>query len=565
MKRLLNFLYGNWYGMSVCWCATGLLSLAVGLAFGGDRRLSALVNAVLFLHVIVMTLLALSAPIVSLCRRKWGRACAQIGAGFLLVPLYLAGLSLVSIAAMFSKANMDTFRSEDQPWRETKITDELPFSVGYRPAHPFLAEYEKRLAFRSGKRVALRLDSGGAGDFAVYALGPDSFYLVEGLEHEFMRCEYRVNVKTETVEMLCGDVVWVQIPDDTLEFESWGADGFFVKTPGGRRSVESGVPAEGTLEGRRFLGYITRRGKFNPGGEEPNLPARPGKQWEAFGSLDQVPVSVEREKLRSRRGVSAGREFLEARVVLPSGRNFSFWSFWSDEPYWVSVYGLAAGGYLLVPREGKEPRQVYRVDPAAGTLDCLSYGHWVRVPDDAFALRGMGPCSDAGGGAKGSRITVSTPHGKRDVQGTEPEGTPFLGARYLGRIGPDGSRAAADDPVFAEALARTKVMGASWNAKAELDQFNALFDRLFKERLAELTKHMENSPDWVVAEERNHRCAFRILHAGDETVAVRLNLNGKKPGSSIAAKGRCRNHEAGWYAAAKALVAELEGVVPDSQ
>ena len=557
MKRLLNFLYGNWYGMSVCWCATGLLSLAVGLAFGGDRRLAALVNAVLFLHVVVMTLLALSAPVVSLCRRRWGRACAQIGAGLLVGLLYLAGLSLVSIAAMFSEANMDTFRSEDQAWRETKITDELPFSVGYRPAHPFLAEYEKRLTFRSGRHVPLRLDSGGAGRFAVYALGTNTFYLVEGLEHEFMRSEYRVDAAKETAEMLCGDAVWIPIPEDALEFESWGADGFSVKTPGGSRHVERGVPARGTLEGRRFLGYISTRGRFEKGGTEPVL-ARQAKVWNSMGLPDSLPFSLEREQGDGDRGGS----FFGMRVAFPSGKWLGLWPSWRGEARDVSVYRMGDGRHLLVFQEGLRDEMLYRVDSAAGAVSAHGYGFWARLPDGTLSVSGLGR-SGTEESPTGMSLTVSTERGKEQVSGTERAAEPYLGCTYLGRLEAPGRLVREENPVFAEALARTKTAGAAWDGMAEHGRFTAELERLFNADRAAFARLFESDPRWHVRTFRDsgrveRRCAFRVFSSGDESCLVRVLLNGQKPGSKLFAKGRCRDPRAGWYAASRALLAELE-------
>jgi len=58
---------------------------------------------------------------------------------------------------------------------------QLEFKVEYRPAHPFLAEYDKCIIFPSGKRIGLWPDTGGAGAFAVYRLPAGEYYLVDGL------------------------------------------------------------------------------------------------------------------------------------------------------------------------------------------------------------------------------------------------------------------------------------------------------------------------------------------------------------------------------------------------
>ena len=84
----------------------------------------------------------------------------------------------------------------------TNETSSLEFAVEYRPAHPFLAEYDKTVVFKSGKRIGVWMDTGGAGPFAVYRLQTGEYYLVDGLEFDFIRNDYRVNVTNETAEIL---------------------------------------------------------------------------------------------------------------------------------------------------------------------------------------------------------------------------------------------------------------------------------------------------------------------------------------------------------------------------
>lgn len=45
----------------------------------------------------------------------------------------------------------------------TETSTEIPFSLSYKPAHPFLAEYDKAVVFPSGKTIGLAPDSGGGG------------------------------------------------------------------------------------------------------------------------------------------------------------------------------------------------------------------------------------------------------------------------------------------------------------------------------------------------------------------------------------------------------------------
>ncbi len=58
----------------------------------------------------------------------------------------------------------------NSPWIRPQTEDSLPFFVEFRHSHPFLAEYDKRIVFNSGKAIGLWPGTGGAGPFAVYDL-----------------------------------------------------------------------------------------------------------------------------------------------------------------------------------------------------------------------------------------------------------------------------------------------------------------------------------------------------------------------------------------------------------
>ena len=173
--------------------------------------------------------------------------------------------------AEFEKAILELqkdFRRSEQPWRGTKTCETLPFSVEYRHAHPFLAEYDKRILFKSGKRVGILNDTGGAGDFAVYALRDGRIYLIDGLDCPFIRSEYRVDSVAESVEKKCVGT-WIRIPDGSLGITSWSDFDLTVETADGDRMIKGGVPVGESLTGKRYLGRITPRGELIIGGPEP--------------------------------------------------------------------------------------------------------------------------------------------------------------------------------------------------------------------------------------------------------------------------------------------------------
>ena len=89
---------------------------------------------------------------------------------------------------------------ESRQWVAAGMTDQMPFAIEYKAAHPFLAEYHKRIAFKSGKRVSIEMDTGGGGRCAVYTLGNGRYYLADGFESKQFKYDYIVDVQRETVQ-----------------------------------------------------------------------------------------------------------------------------------------------------------------------------------------------------------------------------------------------------------------------------------------------------------------------------------------------------------------------------
>ena len=243
MRRLGKFLFQTWYGASVGWCASGVFALLFYLAFGVYRSLAWSVLTVLAAHVLA-GLVVLSAVIYSLVKKRWLRAFVQFLLAVASAALFVWGLVTVALAVMFR--NMEDFERTEQPWYGTAITEQLPFAVEYQAAHPFLAEYHKRISFKSGKHVEVTTDTGGAADFAVYVLTDGRYYLADGLAFDELRNEYRVDPTTETVEQKYGNE-WSRLPDP----------------------LRSSTPVADSLKNKRFIGKVTRNGDFITGGEDP--------------------------------------------------------------------------------------------------------------------------------------------------------------------------------------------------------------------------------------------------------------------------------------------------------
>ena len=272
-RKILSYLFYTTFGPFKVWCAASFVFLAAFvvadvpvlryLAFPALLLwlLSCLVGFVAFLHAFTHD----------------GRAVVQ-----LLVGVFGWGVFVVAlVAALFLRAHVAiTILPDVTGWRCSEKTDEIPFSVEFKHSHVFLAEYDKRISFKSGKRIGVWPDTGGGGAFAVYDLGDGMFYLADGLDCDFMRNDYRVNVKDETVEILVGDT-WLLIPDGTKSIVSSGSardihDGnvkydLGVKTADGEKLILcDGLPLGDTLGNRRYLGRIAPSGRFHADGIDPN-------------------------------------------------------------------------------------------------------------------------------------------------------------------------------------------------------------------------------------------------------------------------------------------------------
>ena len=183
----------------------------------------------------------------------------------------LAGI--VGAAVRWSPLSTDA----DWPWRGGEISDELPFAVEYKRAKTFCAEHDKRLVFKSGKRIGLLMDTCGYGPFRVYKM-KDGLYCWEdgygwcGSDNH--RRFLRVNVEKETVE-LKADVGWFSIPGKGL-VRGWGGcpgdlkNFMFDMYSGGDLNDEKGwtVPVTGTpvgksMDGMKLIGEIDTRGRFS--------------------------------------------------------------------------------------------------------------------------------------------------------------------------------------------------------------------------------------------------------------------------------------------------------------
>ena len=165
----------------------------------------------------------------------------------------------------------------DWPWSGGEISDGLPFAVEYKRAKTFCAEYDKRLVFKSGKRIGLLMDTCGYGPFRIYKMKDGQYCMEDGYgwsgpgdQRRFLR----VNVEKEMVE-LKSDAGWFSIPEKGL-VRGWGGcpgelkNFMFDMYSGGDLNNEkgwtvtvTGTPVGKSMDGMKLIGEIDTRGRFS--------------------------------------------------------------------------------------------------------------------------------------------------------------------------------------------------------------------------------------------------------------------------------------------------------------
>ena len=435
MKKFVRFALKTAFGPFVVWCGTAFLLFA---AYALSPVLGSF--GIILTNMMVVALLAaavvnVAAIVISLVEHQHGRALGQFFLGIAGLFLFCVGLAV----ATFANLSMTLENSTSGPARCASVTNEtaaLEFAVEYKPAHPFLAEYDKCVVFPSGKRIGVWMDTGGAGAFAVYRLPTGEYYLVDGLEHDFIRNDYRVNTTNETVEMMC-DETWVKVPDKTLKIDGTSNDSIFVKTEDGEKNVGGGTPVGDSLKGRVYVGLLYPSGDFEPGTGDPFADIIEPK-WNPV-KLDggEVPFSLECRRLR-------GSYYY--RLVFASGTRIALdpTSCTGEEGY--SLYALEDGRYHLYDARQKDIswRKEWRVDAKGEVVEVMLKDHqgkygdlWVKIPKGAILYHNsIGVSGGENGKPLSISIDVNTENGKVTGHDFVPVGDSLSNAKFIGTYQP---------------------------------------------------------------------------------------------------------------------------------
>ena len=418
MKRIGKFLFDTWYGAPAA-CAVSAAGVLAGVLFGFLK--AADIAGLVFAALLLLSGLALVAAFVrSLWKRAWGRAAAQLVLGLAGAVGFLFAVAVAAFSSMAVAYKMGWVA----PWVEVKEKNGVvPFEVEYQRAPALSSEYFRRVAFASGKRVGIAMDTGGHAPLAVYALEDGTHALMDSAGDLF-----RVDAAAETVDAE-GGWRWYRLPDGTAEVRSWGTGGVWVVLENGEeQSSRDGVPIGESLEGRRLLGKFVPFGAFVAEAEDwlteklTPAPWMPVPQWP-----EGLPFAVERNKgnIRSLGGW---------RVAFPSGKAVALGSMW-DTPY--SVQEMADGNYVLKSEREREPPftpTVYRVRLGDECVDMQVDDDWVEIPEGILKVSSWGR----------SRVCGSTAD-EEEVCGTNsvPVGATLEGMRPVGLLMENGMFAKA--------------------------------------------------------------------------------------------------------------------------
>jgi len=218
----------------------------------------------------VILLLYVAGPVFLLCsfvfllvllRAIWKRRWRYLAKQTLIIAITLA---VAGAVAYF----IEHPTSGPRAWHSTPRDVPVPFAVEWRLADAFCGDWHKRIVFPSGLRTGLPSGEASNSPLAVYAL--DSGRYAVSFKDTFTPYFYvfRIDPEKETVDWL-SDGLWYTLPSDTVGFISWGAGGPLVKTQKGAVGVHHGVPAGDEYSHRRFLGFVSTAGAFEPSTNDP--------------------------------------------------------------------------------------------------------------------------------------------------------------------------------------------------------------------------------------------------------------------------------------------------------
>lgn len=385
IKKIASFVFETANGPFVTWCCVALTLFA---AFAMSPMLGVVGTVIIGVLLIVQVLAAIAyliAFFISINEAKWMRALWQFLSGIAGIAFFVFGAAFAHVAkGVVNYAIWGTY----EDGRRVSIaseTSDLEFAVEYRLTHLFFAEYNKAIVFESGKRICLKTDTGGAGPFAVYNIGTNKYYLVEGLEHRFMRSDYIVDVADESVCVMVDEDLWANIPVEAQSINGGYSYGLTITTSTGDMEVKDFKKITGVLSNRRYLGLVCPNGEFEKALQGVEGAYDPYKEivdpkWTEVQTFDLLPFKVECRN-------SLNNDSMEGRIVLKSGKKFRlpYPSGWQGMNF--DVYELGEGMFYIVNDDGAFTEEfILNIKDEIFELRVDDY--LVKVPENARRITG---------------------------------------------------------------------------------------------------------------------------------------------------------------------------------
>lgn len=427
-----RFCLDTFYGPLLLWALSAGAALA-SLALCTFTLARILLLAVALPLLLLCTILGIVAFVRSLLAKAWLRATLQLVLGLGLAVGAVVGAFLALLAGSILGFAL---QPPESGWTPAGAGLGIPFTVEYKPCHPFLAEYNRRVVFPSGKRIGIGVDPGGYPRMSVYAIDDAGTYCLS--DGQFSQA-FRIGMEAETVDWGNG-FAWFRLPDDFRDISFSSGDYVVGSLADGREiKLTDSVPYGTTLDSRRLLGAVGPGGGSEPPDRAPDFLAAP--VWQRADCPDTLPFAIEYSSSPTRPSqISAWR------VRFPTGETSPLFldtlPVFSDPSY--ALYQLHTGDYCLKDESGEEFCKDFRIRPADRAVDIYASGGgllpdlpadaycdppaWVLIPPDLRTLEMWSTGSLRGRNENG--IVVSPV--------TYPVGDTLDSPRLLGTLSADG-------------------------------------------------------------------------------------------------------------------------------
>lgn len=411
-----RFCLDTFYGPLLLWALSAGAVLA-GLAFHTFILARILLLAVALPLLLLCTVLGLVAFVRSLLAKAWLRATLQLVLGLGLA----AGAVLGSVFALLAGSILGyALQPPESGWTPAGADLGLPFTVEYKPCHPFLAEYDRRVVFPSGKRIGIGVDPGGYSSMSVYALDDSNTYVIS--DGQFGQA-FRIGMEAETVDWGNG-FAWFRLPEHFRDICFTSGDCVVGTLTDGREvTLTNSVPFGTSLANRRLLGAVGPGGGSEPPDRAPDFLAPPA--WNRTDCPETLPFAIEYSFSPTRPGqISAWR------VRFPTGETSPLFldtpPVFSNPAY--ALCQLPTGDYFLKDESGDEYCKDFRIRPADRAVDLLYKPVWLEIPPD---IRSLEMWSSTG-------LRGRNENGPVESRTVLPVGDTLASPRRLGTLSADG-------------------------------------------------------------------------------------------------------------------------------